>query len=482
VTTVAPLALAHWLLARWGMHAETQPVGLSPAGSGRLAPGPTYRNPLAFVLEARSDPLAYTVDIVRRYGALVRVRVWGMPLVFALAHPEHVRHVLQENSRNYTKGEMVGRMRVLLGDGLFTSEGEVWRRQRRLAQPAFHRQRIQGFADLMVERTSRTLDAIEERSRAGAPVDVMAEMSRLALTIVGRALFDVDLGDQASGVGRALPVALEALTRRIFNPLALPMAVPTSANRRLRWATRELDRVVFDIIRRRQESPVGHADLLAMLMEMRDADTGEGMNSVQLRDEVMTFVLAGHETTAVTLAWAVHLLARNPEIERRLRAEIEHAIGDRPPQLADLGNLPMARRVIEETLRLFPPIGAIQRQAIGGDEIDGCAIPAGARIVVCAYAMHRDPALWPDPERFDPDRFLPDRSEGRHRFAYIPFGGGPRLCIGNEFAMMETQIVLAMLLQRFRFEPVPEAPPRPELRITLRPSSGVWMRVRSAAA
>lgn len=444
-----------------------------------MAPGPYFRNPVSFVLRARTDPLAYTREVLRAYGSPARIRVWGMSLIFAVADPEQVRHVLQENSRNYVKGEMVARLKILLGEGLLTSEGDFWRRQRRLAQPAFHRQRVQSFAEQMVALTGRALDGLEESARSGAPVDVMAAMSRLTLAIVGRALFDVDLGDRATLVGRALPVALEGLTQRMFNPLALPLAVPSPANRRLARALRDLDQVVFEIIRRRQDAPEEHADLLAMLMEARDADTGEGMSAVQLRDEVMTFVLAGHETTAVTVSWAVDLLGRNPEIAERLRREVRDVLGDRAPDLADLPRLGLARRVAEETLRLYPAVAALQRQAVAGDDIGGYEVPAGARVVLCAYAMQRDPNLWPEPERFDPDRFLPERSEGRHRFAAIPFSGGPRLCIGHEFAMMEAQILIAMLAQRFRFEPVPERPTVPELRITLRPRDGVWMRVRS---
>ncbi len=443
-------------------------------------PGPTYRNPLSFVSEARPDPLAYTMRMMRTYGDVLRLRIWGLPPIFMLSRPEHIRHVLQENSRNYTKGEIVAKIKVVLGEGLFTSEGDRWRRQRRLAQPAFHRQRVQGFADLMVEATDIALCRWQEHVRAGDAIDVMEEMSRLTLTVVGRALFGVDLGDQAGTVGPALLIALEELTRRVLNPFSLPMALPTPAHLRLRRATRELDRVVFDIIERRGAIRGVGADLLSMLMEARDADTGEGMSSRQLRDEVMTFVLAGHETTAVTLAWALHLLARNPDVTERLRAEVHATFGDGRLGVADLGQLGLTRRVIEETLRLYPPVPALQRQAIAMDEIDGMTIPPRAFVFLCPYATHRNGELWPDPERFDPDRFLPERAEDRPRFAYLPFGAGPRICIGNEFALMEAQIVLAMLMRRFRFEPVAGRPVESEVRLTLRPKSGVWMRFTDA--
>lgn len=443
-------------------------------------PGPTYRTPISFLLASRPDPLAYTHRLVRQYGDVLRVRVWGIPPMYVFARPDHIRHVMQENNRNYVKGDVIAKMKVLLGEGLFTSEGDFWRRQRRLAQPAFHRQRIQNFASIMVDTTAATLASWEPAVGAGRPIDVMEEMSHLTLAIVGKALFGIDLSDRASEVGRTLLVALEGLTKRVLNPFSLPLALPTPGHLRLRRALRELDRVVLGIIENRRTSPGEHADFLAMLMEARDADTGEGMSSTQLRDEVMTFVLAGHETTAVTLAWAVHLLSEHPGVEEALRGEIRAAIGDRPPDLGDLRNLPLARRVIDETLRLYPPLSALHRQAIAADEVDGIAIPPKALVFLCPYVTQRDPELWPEPERFDPDRFLPERVESRHRYAYFPFGAGPRICIGNEFALMEAQLALTMILQRYRFEPLPERPVSPEVRITLRPTNGVWMHLSRA--
>jgi len=462
------------------MNAAARTHTLSEGERPVSLPGPTYRTPISFLLASRPDPLAYTYGLVRRYGPELRVRVWGLPAMHVFTRPDDVRHVMQENNRNYVKGDIIAKMKVLLGEGLFTSEGDFWRRQRRLAQPAFHRQRIQGFGALMTDTVSRALIGWEEPARDGRPIDVMEEMSRLTLTIVGRALFGIDLADRASDVGRPLLIALEELTRYVLNPIALPLALPTPGHRRLRRALLDLDRVVLAIIEKRRREPGEHDDLLAMLMEARDADTGESMSSRQLRDEVMTFVLAGHETTAVTLAWAVHLLESHPEVEAAVRREVRSALGDRRPELADLRNLALVRRVIDETLRLYPPLSALHRQAIAADEIGGVPIPPRGLVFLLPYITHRDPTVWPDPERFDPDRFLPEAVERRHRFAYFPFGAGPRLCIGNEFALMEAQIALAMMLQRWRFEPVPGRPVSSEVRITLRPTDGVWMRLRPA--
>jgi len=445
-------------------------------------PGPSYRTPLPFMWEARPNPLAYALRQVRSYGEVVCIRSWLLPPIFLFTRPEHVRYVLQENNRNYRKGDIVGKMKVVLGEGLFTSDGEFWRRQRRLAQPAFHRQRIQGFAELMTDAADKSLDTWRGRALAGEPIDVMAEMSALTLAVVGRALFGVDLSDRATAVGRNMLVALEELTRRALNPFALPLALPLPSHRRLQRATRELDRVVFEIIEQRRASDGNQADLLAMLMEARDADTGEGMTTQQLRDEVMTFVLAGHETTAVTLAWTFHLLSRNRDVEARVRAEVAEILAGRTPALEDLPRLLLLRRVIEESLRLYPPVGAIERMALAADEIDGYAIPPGASLFLSPYVTHRDPQTWPDPERFDPDRFLPEHAASRHRFAYFPFGAGPRLCIGNEFALMEAQLILAMVLQRFRLEPVPGRAVEEEVRVTLRPKYGVWMIASEASS
>ncbi len=444
-------------------------------------PGPSYRTPLPFMWEARPNPLAYALRQVRSYGEVVCIRSWLLPPIFLFTRPEHVRYVLQENNRNYRKGDIVGKMKVVLGEGLFTSDGEFWRRQRRLAQPAFHRQRIQGFAELMTDAADKSLDTWRGRALAGEPIDVMAEMSALTLAVVGRALFGVDLSDRATAVGRNMLVALEELTRRALNPFALPLALPLPSHRRLQRATRELDRVVFEIIEQRRASDGNQADLLAMLMEARDADTGEGMTTQQLRDEVMTFVLAGHETTAMALSWTWYLLAQHPEIEERLCAEIAKAVGDRVPTIDDLPRLQYARQVVEEVMRLYPPVWGFVRQAIQEDRIAGYRIGKGAIVNIVPYVTHRHPAFWDDPDRFDPDRFTSERVRERPKFAYLPFSGGPRLCIGNEFALMEAQLVVAMTLQRYRLRLTAERPVvEPEVQLTLRPRGGMPMRAIAA--
>lgn len=454
----------------------------SAAGLPIDPPGPVLWNPIRAGRDMLRDPLGRLVADWREYGDVIRMRI-GPVAYYGLVHPDHLQHVLQENNRNYVKGPIIARTRILIGDGLFTSEGEFWRRQRRLAQPAFHRQRIGGFAATMTGTAGEMLDAWSLGAAAtGEAFDLAAEMSRVTLRIVGRALFSLDLQESAATVGRALVDALDVVTRRAFTLLPLPLGVPTTDNRRFVRARRDLDEVVLRIIAERRDGdgqPYG--DLLAMLLEARDPDSGEGMTDRQLRDEVMTFVLAGHETTAVTLAWIWYLLGRHPEVEQRLRDEVAAAVGRRTPTPDDLPALRYVRMVVDEAMRLYPPVWAFGRQALADDRVGPFRIRAGTPVNLAVWLTHRHPDFWPDPERFDPERFAPERAAARHRFAYLPFSGGPRLCIGNEFALMELVLVVTMMAQRYRITPVdPDHVVEPLVRVTLRPQGGVPVRIRPA--
>ena len=424
-------------------------------------------------MEARRDPLKFLRWAAREYGDVVRFDAWPF-IVHVLHHPDHIKHVLQDNNRNYWKGNLMRRVKPLIGEGLFTSEGDFWRRQRRLAQPAFHHQRIEGFVTLMSTAGARMLDGWETAAAQGSPIDLMEQMSRVTLRVVGQALFGVDLIGEAAGVGRAMLSALQFVSEEAFSLFQSWLIVPTPRNLRFRRARAALDRVVFDIIDRRR-SAGGGDDLLAMLMAARDEETGEGMSARQLRDEIMTLMLAGHETTAVTLAWACLLLAQHPEVGDSVRCEVAKVLGGRAPELADLPRLELTRRVIDETLRLYPPVAVISRETYAADEIDGYAIPAKSGVMLSPYVTHRHPAFWDDPERFDPERFTPEQVAARPRFAYFPFSGGPRLCIGNEFALMEAQILLAMIMQRYRVEVAPGHTVQHEIRVTLRPRQPMLM-------
>jgi cytochrome P450 len=456
--------------------AQSQPQTLSRNGA-RHAPGKRYPTPFHFFFEARRNPLAMMRAAAREHGDIVRFDAW--PLVVHLVfHPEHIKYVLQDNNRNYWKGSLIGRVKPLIGEGLFTSEGDFWRRQRRLAQPAFHRQRIESFAAIMSAAGVRMLDRWERTAAPAQPFDLMEEMSRVTLSVVGQALFGIDLTGEAADVGRAMLVALQFVSEEAFHFFPALLALPTPRNLRFRRARAELDRVVLGIIDRRRHTATAGDDLLAMLMEARDPETGEGMSDRQLRDEIMTFVLAGHETTAVTLAWASHLLAQHLEVADRLRHEVSTVLAGNAPTLADLPRLELTRRVIDETLRLYPPVAAISRETFAGDEIGGYAIPAKSGVMLSPFVTHRHPALWRDPDRFDPDRFTSEQCAARPRFAYFPFSGGPRLCIGNEFALMEATILLAMIAQRYRIESAPGHVVQHEVRVTLRPRQPMLMQRR----
>jgi cytochrome P450 len=378
------------------------------------------------------------------------------------------------------KGEAVAKLSVLIGRGLFTSEGAFWLRQRRLAQPAFHRERLAGFAATMVTATEAMLERWGRETRLRGALDVAAEMSALTLEIVGRTLFSRDLTGEAETVGRALLEALELMNDRTMSVVATPLWWPTWRNARLRRAIRELDRTVLEIIAARRRDGVDRGDLLSMLLQVRDEEDGRGMTDRQLRDEVMTFVLAGHETTAVALSWTWLLLDRHPHVADRLREEVGAAIGDRAPTVADLPRLVYARQVVQKAMRLFPPVWGFMRQATVADRIGGFTVPKRAMITICPWVTYRHAAFWPDPERFDPERFAPEQVAARRRFAYIPFGGGPRLCIGNEFALMEAQLVLAMAVRRYRLRLAPRQVVVPECRLTLRPRGGLAMTLERA--
>jgi cytochrome P450 len=344
-------------------------------------------------------------------------------------------------------------------------------------QPAFHRQRIAAFGELMTDATLKMLD----RWEPSTPVDVAARMTRLTLDIATGALFHAHVGEEPETIARAVTTLLQEVNYRFEVPFYPPLGVPTPRNRRLRAAVRALDRAMYSIIEDHRRAGEGEGDLLSLLMEARDEETGQAMSDRQLRDEVITLFIAGHETTANALAWTFYLLAKHPQAEERLRDELDGVLGtggDRqPPTVADLPRLPYARIVVEEAMRLYPPAWITDRQALAEDEIRGHRIPKGAHIVISPYVTHRLPDLWEDPETFDPERFSPERSAGRARYAYFPFGGGPRQCIGKGMALVEAQLILATVAHRYRLRLASDRPVEPEALVTLRPRDGLPMVV-----
>ncbi|HEY1012348.1 MAG TPA: cytochrome P450 [Herpetosiphonaceae bacterium] len=443
--------------------------------AARRAPGPRAANPMIGVyFEAQRDPLAFTMAMRRQYGDIVRMRTIMGIVSYQFSHPDDIDYILRRNTKTYPKGIFVNSVKPVLGDGILTLEGDSWLRQRRLAQPAFHRARLMGFGEIMARRAGELIERWRPAAAAGSPVDVTHEMMRVTIEIVGEALFSANVSDSVDRIDRPFAVLRDHVMYRFYHPLALPERVPTGRNRRFMASKRELDEIVYEIIRQRRAGQgQGAGDLLAMLMDARDEDTGEMMNDLQLRDEVTTLLLAGHETTAVALSWACHLLAEHPEIQARLQAEVDQVLGGRAPTLDDLPQLPYARMVIDETMRLYPPVYGLVRQAAQDDEIRGYRVSKRAIISIVPYVTHRHPEFWDQPEVFDPERFSPERSAGRPAFAYFPFGGGPRMCMGNHFALMEAQLILALIAQRYALRSLPGHPIEPEPSITLRPRHGI---------
>ena len=437
-------------------------------------PGPPASGPLGSLPDIRRDRLGLLIKSVHDYGEVVHFRMLNRHVVL-LANPDHVRHVFQDNYRNYSKQTPGFRvLRAFLRNGLLTNEGDQWLRQRRIAQPAFHHERIAAFAKIMTTATTELADRWD--GDKVLETNLTADMMRLTLRIVGETLLSTDVTHEADRVGQALTVALRSANRAVGSIVDIPQWVPTPANIRLRRALAALDDVVYEIISQRRHEANETGDLLSMLMDARDEETGEAMSDRQLRDEAMTIFLAGHETTAVALGWTWYLLSKYPAVAQRLRDELIDVLGGRPPSFYDLPRLAYTEQVIKESMRLYPPAWIISRCAIGSDRIGGYDILPRTIIFASPYVTHRLPRLWENPEGFEPGRFDHDRVESLPPFAYFPFGGGPRQCIGNNFAMMEMVLVIATLAQRYRLDLVPGANGGLAPGITLRPSQPIAVR------
>jgi cytochrome P450 len=396
--------------------------------------------------------------------------------VYLLNHPEHIKRVLQDQPERYRKSvPRMERLKPLFGEGLTTSEGPLWRRQRRLLQPVFQHQRIASFAPVITKATATMLERWQIAAAWGQPLDVAAAMLGLTREIIGRILFGNDVDHHLQTVGQAVTTAFEHLNHRVWAVMALPACFPTSRNRRFRQALRRLDTSVYRLIDERCQARQGRDDLLSRLVAARDEETGERMPASQLRDEVMTLFIAGHTTVSAALAWTLYLLAQHPEVERTLAAELATVLDGRRPTAGDLPRLAYTRMIIEEGMRLYPPTWVTARMPLQHDEIGSYRIPAQSVVLLSPYVLHRHPAFWEHPDRFEPERFSSEQSARRPRFAYFPFGGGPRLCIGQNLAMMEMLLVLAMVTQAYQLHLVPGHPVEPQARITLRPRHGILM-------
>jgi cytochrome P450 len=439
-----------------------------------VPPGPRGAAFAWRLLRAPNGWLDVLTECVRQYGNVVSFRFFGVP-VCLINDLAAIEHVLVANHQSFSKSMDYRALSRVLGQGLLTSEGEFWKRQRRLVQPAFFRDRILSYGGLMTSCTARLIEDWQD----GEVRDVHRDLMRVTLQIAARSLFNVDIDGDAGTIGKALAVVMDQMPK-LAGFAFLPDWVPVPGLGGFRRALADLDKIVYGIIQGRRADGTHPGDLLDMLLDARD-ENSEGMSDLQLRDEVMTLLLAGHETTANTLAWTLYLLAQNPEQQSCLAAEVRDVLGGRAAEAAGLHRLPYTQMVLMEAQRLYPPAWAIGRKALRDFEVSGYRLRAGTNVVVSQWVLHRDPHLYPDPERFDPERWR-EESAGRRslpKFAYLPFGAGPRVCVGASLALTESALVLATLIARFRFSLASPEPVKAFPSVTLRPKHGLRLRVQA---
>jgi cytochrome P450 len=407
---------------------------------------------LSHLRQWRKDPVTLVTDAAQ-LGRVVRLDLPGR--TFLVTHPADVKHVLQDNHKNYCKGWVFDRIKPYWGDSLLTADGNTWRQQRHRVQPSFKRERTVGFAPIVTRRTQEMLARWTDRDVTRGDLRIYDEMTQLALVIIGDVLFGLDMWSDVPEMTRAAQAALVVLKKRVAALAPPPLWVPTPDNMRFNSAMRVLNGYIDDILRRTREAGSGarHDDapgFLKMLMDARDPETGSPMTDQQLHEEILGMLQQGHDTVGEALAWVWYLLSLHPEVERRLYREVCDVLGDRTPDVADLPRLPYAHKVLQEAMRLYPPVWVIPRDAIADDEIAGVRIPAKSTILLSPYVTHRHPDAWDNPEAFDPDRFDAAVAKDRPRYAYFPFGGGPRLCMGADMATMEMMLILTTVVQRYR--------------------------------
>lgn len=433
--------------------------------------GPKGHFLLGNLPEFNKDALAFLMRCSQDYGEIVPFRMLHLP-IYLLTNPDHLEEVLSTHGRDFVKPRLFQLARRLLGNGLLLNEGNSWLRQRRLMQPAFHKDRTEAYGRIMVEYVERLLASWQ----AGQTVNISQAMARLTMEIVIKALLNYDVSNDTGGLGKAFNVVIQEITARFNNPIPVPESIPTPGNLRYLRAAQYLDNVMYKMIRHRQAHPEDQGDLLSMLIQARDED-GSAMTDEQLRDEAMTIFIAGHETTATTLSWCWYLLSQHPEVEAKLMAELETVLGGRAPTTADLPKLSYTKMIVTETLRLYQPAPILGREAIKDVEVGGYHFPAGTEFWIIPTVIHHSSRYYEAPETFRPERWEGDLLKRLPKFAYMPFSHGPRLCMGGAFAMMEATLVVATMAQRFHLELAPGEVVVPKLSIALRPKEPIKMVV-----
>ena len=448
--------------------------------SRRVPPGPPRTATLGLLRKLNGDRLDLMTSAAAKYGDAVRLAI-GPKTLYLFNHPDHAKHVLADNAANYHKGIGLVQAKRALGDGLLTSEGELWKEQRKVIKPVFQHKRIAQQAGIVADEAAALVARLAAH-RGGSPVDIVEEMTGLTLGVLGRALLDADLGAFDS-VGHSFEAVQDQAMFEMVTVGAVPTWVPLPKQLRFRRARRDLEGVVAHLVAEREANPRDGDDVVSRLIASTGREADPKVARQRMRDELVTLLLAGHETTASTLSWTFNLIDQHPEVMDRLHAEAVEVLGDRLPVYDDLRRLTYTSMVVQEVMRLYPPVWILTRTAQEDDEIGGYHVPAGSDVLVCPYALHRNPAFWTDPERFDPERFSPERSRSRPAgYAYIPFGAGPRFCVGNNLGMLEAVFVTAMVARDLRLRSVPEHPAVPEPMLSLRVRGGLPMTVHAAAA
>lgn len=443
--------------------------------AGRVPPGPSRAAAVRMLAVMTRDRLGMMTAAAERYGDAVRVPV-GPKTLYLFNHPDYAKHVLADNSGNYHKGIGQVHARRALGDGLLTSDGELWRKQRKVIQPVFQTRRLAQHAGAVAEQGAQLVARLRGHS-GGGPVDIVHELTALTLGVLGRTLLDTDLDDFHS-IGDSFAAVQDQALFELETLGAVPMWVPLPRQVRFRQARRDLQRVVDHLVADRSAEAGERTDALSRLIVSAGREPDPRVGRQRLRDELVTLLLAGHETTASTLGWALHLVDEHPEVRERLHAEAVEVLGDRLPEYDDLRRLRYTTMVLMESMRLYPPVWILPRIAQAPDVIGGYRVPARADVLVCPYALHRHPDFWPDPDRFDPERFAPERAADRPRYAYLPFGAGPRVCVGSNLGLMESAFVLALLVRELRLTKVPGHRVTPEPMLSLRIRGGLPMTVQ----
>jgi len=432
------------------------------------------------LLEFRADRVALLRRIARDHGDVARMKLGFFPILIVSSGPVAHEVLVEKNDAFVKSAGLSIFARPVLGDGLLTSEHAVHKRQRRMMAPVFAQKRIAGYGDVMVDKTEVCARGIEAAREKRSVVDLSEEMMRLTLDIVGKTLFDAEMAGHAAPIAEALTVSMRQMMRSITRVVPIPPAVPTPGNLRMRRAVKGLDDIVYEMIRERRASGHDPGDMLSMLLATRDADDGTALTDAEVRDQAMTIMLAGHETTANALAWTFYLLARSPAVRARMEAELRDVLGDRRATAADLKALPYTLQVFKESMRLYPPAYMIGRRATREVSVGGARVKKGQIVLINVLGLQRRADVFPDPDRFDPERFAEGREKQLPPLAYMPFGGGPRVCIGIQFALMEGHLVLATLARRFRFELAGHAATgdlEGEPLVTLRPKGGLPVTV-----